>query len=201
MRDSSMWRITLFALLFQMTLCTYATAHRVIAFASYDGKVITVEGYMSRGQRVRNGEVVVKDKSGHIIVTGKTDENGIFTFVPNDKPPFSIVLKAGPGHVAKTILNIPNSPHKSHQTGVRKTTSKTSRKLPINRENNLNYHEKKTECSYEDLVSQLEAIRIELKELRRNQGMVHFHDIIGGIGYLVGIFGIIAILKNRGKTN
>lgn len=203
MIKNTVFRTITMAILFCFILWGNASAHRVIAFASYDGRIITVEGYLSGGERVRNGKVIVKDSTGHTVATGKTDEKGIFSFDPKGKPPFSIVLKAGPGHLAKTIINIPKGQPKdiSHKMVLRGSSASPSNSPSRKEPPNGSLSSEKTGCPNDAILAKLESIRLDIDELRRAQEQVRLHDILGGIGYLFGIFGLIAILRSREKKS
>ena len=79
-------------------------AHRVNVFAYVEGGTVHVECSYSKSDRVRFGDIEVKNPaSGKVYLTGKTDEKGNFAFaVPPEakaaKADLLILLKAGEGH-------------------------------------------------------------------------------------------------------
>ena len=81
-----------------------AVAHRVNIFAFVDGGEIQVECGFSRGSSVQAGKIEVLDAAtGAILLTGATDEQGIFRFpIPEAARETGhdllIRVKAGEGH-------------------------------------------------------------------------------------------------------
>ncbi len=63
-----------------------------------DGSIL-VEGMYSTGAIASNTEVRLEDAKGKILFKGKTDEDGELE-IAKPKVEYSIILDAGPGHVA-----------------------------------------------------------------------------------------------------
>ncbi len=81
-----------------------AWAHRVNIFAYVEGDKIMVDCSYSKSKRVNHGAITVKDaKTGAVLITGETDEQGRFSFtVPEEakarRADLVIHLTAGEGH-------------------------------------------------------------------------------------------------------
>jgi nickel transport protein len=73
-------------------------AHRVNVFAWVEGDTVYVESKFSGGKRVNAGKITVSDAEGTELLTGLTDENGVFSFKVPKKTDLKIVLEAGTGH-------------------------------------------------------------------------------------------------------
>ena len=81
-----------------------ALAHKVNLFAySEDGKVFT-ESYFPDGIKVKGGTVEVYDAKGDKILTGKTNNKGLFSFPFVKKEDLTIIINATMGHRNKFIL-------------------------------------------------------------------------------------------------
>jgi len=75
-----------------------ADAHRVVVFAWVEGDTVYVESKFSGGKRVKAGELIVTDPQGNELLSGRTNENGEFSFKVPKKSELKIILLAGTGH-------------------------------------------------------------------------------------------------------
>lgn len=77
-----------------------AAAHKVVVFAWVEnGMVHTQSGFGSK-RKAKDSLILVKDDSGSILLEGRTDDQGMFSFkipehIPSD---LHIILEAGTGH-------------------------------------------------------------------------------------------------------
>ena len=189
----------LFALMATTFTMDTAMAHRVIAFASYDGENVTVECYFPGGTPIKQGEIKVEDSTGKIVATGKTDQKGIFSFRPHGIPPLTIYVEAGPGHLAKTVIDPDLSLKGETMPGAVPATEE-------NPANMVSQHHEKAGCGewtgyhhpqLSQILGAIRGIREDVRELKKEQEKVHTRDILGGIGYILGIMGIWAFMKVR----
>ncbi|MBC7189583.1 hypothetical protein H5U35_05135 [Candidatus Aerophobetes bacterium] len=74
-------------------------------------------------------------------------------------------------------------------------TAKTPNK-PVQSEATVNKHEIK-QIIDEVMDAKLQGLRAEIMDLRKQMDKVSLRDIIGGIGYIFGIWGIIMLLKRK----
>lgn len=149
-----------------------AYAHRINAFADYSEGKLTVMSYFSDGTPVRNARVTVIDSKGTIVAEGFTDADGIFSI---ELPPsnYKIVVNESLGH--KTETEIVLTPK---EKGI--PTKKVLQKEQLRG------------------VSQLEErILQKLNQIEKTLNRIRVIEIIGGLGWIVGIFGIIALLKSK----
>lgn len=186
-----------------LTLCLSAvsSAHRVNIFAYVDGNTVVTDSGYSRSKRVHDGAIEVYDAaSGAMLFSGGTDENGRFDFeIPAEaragKMDLRLLLKAGTGHQAEWTVKYaeykaakgpfaPVQPDHGHMAVVASDAGK------INGPN----------------ASEVEAIvHRELAPIKRmlanmSQPGPGVTEIIGGIGYILGLFGIVAYMKSRKKN-
>ena len=75
-----------------------ASAHRVNVFAWVEGDMIHVEGKFSGGKKVKAGKISVMDPQGVELLSGRTDDQGKFSFKIPKRTDLRIVLIAGQGH-------------------------------------------------------------------------------------------------------
>lgn len=204
--------------LFITTVCLYivfvsaAYAHKVQMFAYAEGDTVFVEGYFADGKKAMKSEVVVYDASGAELLRGKTDDSGQFNFKATKKTDLRIVVDAGMGH--KTEYTLPAS--KLHIAGGNKAAnaatppaskdikSKTV-KEEKNKEDNINKSQatRLDDAQLQAIVEKAveksvgEAIKPLVRSFTEMQQKNQLTTIIGGIGYILGLMGIVLYFKSR----
>jgi len=174
---------------------TSAHAHGVYIFAWVEGDTIYTDSYFSSKKKVKDGVVKVFNSFGDILLEGKTDNNGEFSFKIPGKPPLRIVLEAGMGHGSEFLLEVdeiagivetpaPSEESKDHQ---RPSTSPSQEDVDQIRK-----------VLEETLDSRLKPITKALAEIERDKGP-GLTEMIAGIGYIVGIMGIVLYFRARKK--
>lgn len=167
-----------------------AQAHKIHVFAWVSGNTITVESNFSENRPLLHGKVTVKDnKTDAILFQGTGDERGIFTFpVPararDAAMDLLIVVSGSEGHQSSWL--VPADEYLSN-----------------NDASPANLLSEKAEIKNEELKQMLqELLNQELAPIRRSLARAEdkspgFSDIMGGIGYLLGLAGLVAWLRNR----
>jgi len=192
------------ALLF---LATAGHAHRVNLFAYVDGDTIVTESGYSRSNRVKHGTIEVLDAAtGAPLLTGTTDDKGSFAF-PVPEPArggtmaLRIKLLAGEGHQAEwTIpaeeLAATGQPPASEAGPIPAAEPEVVVQHPQADQPPAASQSPRTEAQIEAMIRrELAPVKQMLAELSQSgPGMT---EIVGGIGYIVGIFGILAYVKSR----
>jgi nickel transport protein len=165
-----------------------ASAHRVNIFAYLDGRDIQVECAFNKSQKVRQGVVTVFDTVTNLqMANGLTDDEGIFRFpVPKnmDGHGLRVHINAGEGHQSEWIMS----------ADTLKTAGQPER---ISTE----------EIALTQLVEDLERLinnSLDTKLAPLKQMLVEqfnsgpkVSEIIGGIGWIFGLFGVAAYFKRR----
>lgn len=178
------------------TLCLAAVsqAHKVNIFAYVDGnRIVTDSGY-SRTRRVHDGIIEVYDvESGSMLLSGTTDENGKFDFaIPDEaragKMNLLLVLKAGAGHQAEWTV-------KYDEYGAAKGPFASV--APGHGHKAVSTPQGSVDTAEVEAVvrRELEPVKQMLAEM--NQSGPGITEIVGGIGYILGLFGIVAYMKSR----
>ena len=91
--------------LFLVLGCSPAWAHKVNLFAYVEGDMVYTESYFADGQKVQGGEIEVVDASGAQLLSGKTDDKGLFSFPLAKKQTLTITINSGMGHKNSYVLN------------------------------------------------------------------------------------------------
>lgn len=188
-----------------LTLCLSAVshAHKVNVFAYVDGNSIVTDSGYSRSKRVHDGVIEVYDEaSGRMLLSGETDQNGKFDFVIPDEARsermnLRLLLKAGTGHQAEWTVKYDeygaakgpfaaSEPGHGHLAVAKPEAGAVGASPAVAVDN-----------------SQIEAIvRRELAPVKQmladlSQPGPSVTEIVGGIGYILGLFGIVAYMKSR----
>ncbi len=82
-----------------------ASAHSVILWAYVENGKVYVEAFTQDGTKIKYAKLVVVDKTGRILLEGKTDVDGKFNFDPPMKNEMTIVMVIDDAHKAEFKLN------------------------------------------------------------------------------------------------
>ncbi|PIE13606.1 MAG: cobalt ABC transporter permease [Rhodobacterales bacterium] len=169
-----------------------ALAHKVIASVFPSGDMIEGEIGFSNGDMAVNTLVEVFDGAGNKLGETQTDEEGFFVFAPAG--PVDHVFRAdlGAGHVAEAVMPAAELPGLTAKKG---TTDSETRPQGSGEEAGLSLGEA-------DIAR---IVRDEMRPLRREitayKEKNDLQTILGGIGYIIGLFGIGFYLAARRKLN
>lgn len=207
------------ATVFLGTMSTLTWAHRVNVFAWVDGQQVHTESKFSNGVKVRFGEITVVDPvTKKVLVTGKTDDKGTYTFtVPKvaetDGHGLLVEINAGEGHQnswtvqpdelsaevipADTAATTPNATDGAALTPKEATVSAGT---DVAAAGAVVVGSGLTAHQVEVIVNQ--ALDHKLAPLNRRlveatDKSVKLSDIIGGIGWIFGLFGVAALVRYR----
>lgn len=176
----------IFQSLLLLFLCSSALAHRVNIFAYVEGKKIITRNYYSNGSPVKHGEIAVYNDQGNKLLSGKTDDAGIFSFPIPERTDLKIVLHASMGHQAETMIRRSDFPEI-----VTPHRPKTPKVATIGKEEMRKIVE---ELLDEKLHPLFELIAQQQKK------EVSATEVVGGIGYIIGIMGIIMYFRSKKKS-
>lgn len=176
-----------------------AYAHKVNMFAFPEGDRILVEGYFSDGKRAHNSAVDVFSPSGEVLVHGKTDDEGSFSFEIPQSTDLRIRLNAGMGHQTEYTIT------KAELTGMPPPTAGDSGDEGAGQANagDVAAPSPGGGATVDQAVIRRavgEAILPVMRSLSELKERRTISDIIGGIGFIVGIMGVFFYLKARKLT-
>lgn len=192
-------------------VCSQAQAHKVNVFAYLEGNRVVVEGYFSASVKAQDTTVSIYDESGKKIHEGRTDKNGIYTFKLADIEPFSgdlkIVLDVAEGHKANYTLSatelpkaVQNDRAPKEQSSQAKSEVTPSTTLGVtsqtlDRDALAAALEKAMDKKLEPVIRMLG--RQEKLLLEQQRGEPKLAEIVGGIGWIVGLTGLTAFFWGR----
>lgn len=166
---------------FFVSLSHEAFAHRVHAFAWIEGGQVIVDAYYSRSSRVGQGRVEIVDTaSGAVLATGTTDAEGRAVFaVPMEHggQGLTIVVDAGAGHRAEWSIAA-----KELATGGAEISGDATPESAPGADSAANVRPGAAKPPHAPVPPD------------DGPGL---RDVVGGLGWIVGIFGIAAWLDAR----
>jgi nickel transport protein len=179
-----------------------AYAHKVNVFAYAEGDQVYVQGYFSDGTKAKNSDVTVFNNNDKEVFSGKTNEAGEFTFPTQDKDhALRIVLNAGLGHQASFEIPSDEMAHTSVMIASSETESPTGQSLPTDKvadDAKGSATSQLSEATVRKAVAEgVLPLAREISELKDRTG---FSDIVGGIGFIVGILGMFAYFKAKKES-
>jgi nickel transport protein len=212
----------LLALLFVFSAET-TSAHRVVVFAWIEGDTVFTQSRFPDGRNISNGQVNVFDPDDNLLLDGKTDTNGEFSFKIPKPASLNIVLNAGMGHQGewklsedeiKSALGISgkksefknndlkpnlskNTKNKQPKPLLQNAPVKTAGKSLIINEKQLNQIVEK--AVDKSLDKKLKPVTRILSRMQDTGPSVH--DIFSGIGYILGLMGIAAYFLSKKKSD
>lgn len=75
-----------------------ASAHKINVFAYAEAGLVRTESYFADGRPVRQSRVMVYDSSDTLLLEGKTDDDGLFSFAIPKVDDLTIVVREILGH-------------------------------------------------------------------------------------------------------
>lgn len=155
-----------------------AEAHNVVADIYLEGNVAEGEVGFGNGQPAPDAEVIVKDLAGTILGRTRTDAEGIFTFAVEKKIDHLFEINLGAGHVVTLELAAAELGGQSQSPAAAvleaaPTAAPGAAELQVMIE--------------QAVAQQVKPLR---KQLLQYENKVRLHDILGGLGYILGLTGL-----------
>ena len=178
-----------------------AVAHRVYVYAWVEGNKVYTESYFSSGDRVRKGLIQVYSPDGKKLVEGRTNDKGEFSFAIPQRTDLRIVLNAAMGHKGEYVLKAEElgggTSKKTEKTVSEKVAKKETMKVNVP---STGISEEKIRIIVEKaLDARLKPIARSIALLREEKGP-GVTEVVGGIGYIIGLMGVVLYVKGRKKA-
>ncbi len=145
-----------------------ALAHRLSVFAQRTGNKLYIYSYFSDGTPARNAKVFIYSGKG-IVASGTTNATGELVVNLNGTSPLRVVVEEPDGHRAEAKLK------------GKRVEPRGSKSAPIRT----------------DVAEELKEIRRELVKIRMDMERVKLRDVVGGLGWILGIFGAFAFALSK----
>lgn len=186
--------LTCIAMAFTLCMAAVSHAHKVNLFAYVDGNSVVTDSGYSRSKRVHDGTIEVYDATtGSMLLSGTTDNNGKFDFeIPADaranKANLLLRLKAGTGHQAEWVV-------KYEEYGAAKGPFAADK--VEHGHTAVSAPQGKVDSSEVEAIVRRELAPVKQMLADMSQSGPGVTEIVGGIGYILGLFGIVAYMKSR----
>jgi nickel transport protein len=185
--------LLLFTFSLVIIMSTNASAHRMKVFAWVEGDTVGGEAYFMGGEMIANAKIELI--AGQQVVAAKqSDSAGQFIFDAVTPGNYQIRADAGQGHIAS--FDIAQTEFATEAPAVTATTTTTN--------TNSTVASPAVTCVQTSVLTsaQLEtaiakAIRPLREEIDQYEAKVRMHDVLGGIGYIFGLFGFWMLLRSR----
>jgi nickel transport protein len=206
--------ITAFVSLLFLMIPSSAFAHKVNVFAYVEGNEVIAEGYFADGRKCMDSVVEVMDSQGNKLLEGKTDEEGRFAFKVPVHADLLIRLNASTGHQAEYVVpqsDLPadiiagDSPQEAFASNEASAAAGPEQpETPGGVGTSVPTAMTAVDAAtLEEVIDR--AVARQVVPLRRaieeERGRLRFLDIVGGIGYIVGLMGLVAYFRSRRRDN
>jgi nickel transport protein len=186
-----------------------ASAHRVNVFAWVEGDTIYVESKFAGGKKVKAAKIRVMDPRGVELLSGRTNDQGEFSFKVPKPTDLKIVLVAGQGHQAEWTVRAAEIadmesetvPETSAENAIQTDQNDAVFLKPVDSSSaapDIAVEPKELEAIIESILDKkLKPITRMLADIRQKGPTVA--DVFAGIGYIFGLVGIAAYVHSRKK--
>ncbi len=181
-----------------------ALAHRVNVFAWVEGDTVFVECKYPDGTKVHEGVIRVLDSAGKELLNGKTNDKGEFSFKVPKQDDLTIVLEAGMGHrgdwpLSRQDLAPAGEAPKPGPAAAPQASPKNEAPSPAAAEPAAGPASPPPagidQAIEKALDKKLAPVMKMLAEMHEQK--VRLTDVLGGIGYIIGLVGVAAYFKRK----
>ncbi|NVO28618.1 cobalt ABC transporter permease [Donghicola sp. C2-DW-16] len=170
-----------------------ASAHKIIAAVFPSGTQIEGEIGFSNGDMAKNVVVNVLRSDGSKIGETTTDADGFFTYTPTEETALEFRSDLGAGHVATAEMSLEDVARVMGHTV-------TATEAPVVQESS-DAPVVAGGLTPVQVAEVADMLRDELRPLRREIAAYRekndLQTILGGIGYIIGLFGLVFYIAAR----
>jgi len=195
-------------------LASPALAHKVSIFAWVDNATVYTESKFSGGRTPKDSPVIVYDLTGKKLLQGTTDNQGRYSFPSPEADGLRIVLEAGQGHQAEWTVSAEELTDAAAPAPRNAAPPASAAKKPAEKSADKPAAHSATPTADVLPATEIQAVVVaplqqELQQLRsevrRLRGELDagpaMTDILGAIGYIIGLVGIGAYFKHRPRPS
>jgi nickel transport protein len=196
----TMAKIALCALSVVFLIAAPASAHKVSVFGYTENGMLLGEAYFPGGGKAKGSKIELIGPKGKLLATTQTDNQGAFKLeLPKAEAPLKLMVTAGMGHKGEYVLTAQDlgqgQKGQESVTDGSKTTSQASKSAPIAAVN-----EDKLQSAIEKaLEKKLAPLKAQIAKMQAERA-IGVSDVIGGLGYILGLLGLAAYMKSRKQT-
>ncbi|CAO0821873.1 nickel transport protein [Desulfarculales bacterium] len=183
------------ALVLALGLASASLAHKVNIYAYIEGGRVKGEAYFAGGDQAKDYLVEILDAQGKVAATARTGAQGEFSLpLPAGAPgPLKVVLKASMGHQGGYTLDAAEGPGPGlAQAETVRHGSVPTVQMGVNTSIKGDLEERLGRL----LDQRLQPLTTQIAKLNAERS-VTVHDVMAGLGYILGLLGLTAYLKAR----
>jgi len=191
---------TLVALVISFGASTQALAHKVVAGAYASGDHIEGEIGFSDGSVAKNQPVDVLAEDGSKIGETKTGEDGTFTFKPTKAIVHIFHADMGGGHIAHVRVEVADLPVDlvgaagAAGGATAPAAAPDASSAPASAATAAALSDAQKNLLLQAVANEIKPLRKEIIALKEKDDM---QSILGGIGYIAGLFGLWFFVSAR----
>ena len=197
------------ALLLSLNLPLQARAHKLKLFGSVEGRTISGYAYYSGGGRPAGVTVSLLGPAGEHLGEAVTSDKGEFVFKAPFKADLLLTLNTGDGHTASwqlTAGEFPDDPARLKAPPVASPRVENEEVLSDRRKDHSLPEtgfspvelQKMVAAVVSDAIKPLQQqITLYRSQVDQYENRIRFRDILGGIGYILGMAGLFIMIKGR----
>lgn len=189
-----------FFFLFTVFFAGTANAHKFIVTAWVEGDTVYVESGFGDGSPAKSAKVFVYDDNGKELLASHTNELGEYSFKVPKKTAMRVVVNAAMGHQSEVTIPVEDFEDVSPDNGEA-AKEQAAESAPRKQAQPI----MTTGLTAGDIQMAMERaldkkLRPVVKKLAKFQAQgPSIKDILGGIGYILGLVGIGAYFNYRRK--
>ncbi|NEX20507.1 carboxypeptidase regulatory-like domain-containing protein [Thiorhodococcus mannitoliphagus] len=198
-----------------------ASAHKLKVFASAVGDRIQGSAYFAGGAKASGATILIQDIAGQTLATLLPDENGSFNYVAREPGDYVVVAKSADGHQAEWRISAAELAPAFPQGSATGADQEIDRAGPAGEQSQIPSPPDTKEAAADKaastssgtdqpgsapldprLVSAIElAVARQIRPLREqlaaSADSARLTDVLGGIGYILGITGLALWWRSR----
>lgn len=164
-------------------MSTNASAHRMKLFAWVEGDTIGGDAYFMGGEMIANATIELLAEQ-QVVAAMQSDSAGQFMFDSVIPGNYQLRADAGQGHIAS--FDIAQTEFATETLTVAAMTTDSTVASPA-------MTGALTSAQLETAIAK--AMRPLREEIDQYEAKVRMHDVLGGIGYIFGLFGFWVLLR------
>jgi nickel transport protein len=191
----------LLALILSTGTTATVSAHKIVVFAAVQGTSIEGEVYLQGGEPLANIALKILAPDGETLGETRTDAAGKFRYEPRLRCAHRVIADAGMGHQAEYIVPQEELPADLplQEVGESRAQETPGALGPHAKENHAHgggpaHDSDSVSAADQDASAEIRALNQQIAALRvdlqRWKSRLRLQDIMGGIGYILGILGV-----------
>jgi nickel transport protein len=170
-----------------------AAAHALKVFALVEGETIKGTAYFAGAAPARRARITVYGPDNAVLAEAVSGEDGAFALPAGPPVDHRIVADAGDGHAAQFLIRA------AELNSVAAADEEATRQAPHPANLSPNPPNAASGGSIEATVEAVVSRHVSplREQLNAYEDRLRWHDVLGGIGYILGLSGLAAFFLSR----